>query len=283
MSTPICPKDYILVTLDSKFKDSTSGGLFIETGFRPGHHTTVTGKVISTPLALSNHPQKRVINMEVKPGDEIAFAYRVVYNQITTDNAREIFHEDVLENPWITKWSNQKGEYLLRRNKGGGKFDAALFIIDGDKAVIQEKIDGSKEEVNAFIEKYKPSQNYNIVYKNLLWYNEEDLWKVDYQMAYAVKRGEDITMIGGYALLEHQKIDRQEYNGNIELFGDGRKKIDPELRTKLLAIGTPLKGQPKLSVKPGETVVINQHTAQEYNFWGTDYLLVRQDQILGKA
>jgi co-chaperonin GroES (HSP10) len=38
-----------------------------------------------------------------------------------------------------------------------------------------------------------------------------------------------------------------------------------------------------LSVKQGDTVLVNSQTVQEYNFWGKDYLLARQDQLLAKV
>jgi co-chaperonin GroES (HSP10) len=284
MSVPRCPKDSILVKLDKRFQDTTKGGLFIDTSFRPGQYATVTGRVISTPLGASNHPQKKVINHEVHPGDQIAFSYRVIYNQTTIDNAGDIFHEDPMGSAYITKWSNANGKHLIRRKlKEPGKYDAAYFTIEGKASNVIDKVKGSLSEVNDFVGKYKPSNNHYIKYKNLITVDGEDYWKVDYQSTYIVIRDGKMIMIGGYALLEHQKIERSDYEGNLELWGDGRRDVCPYVKTKLLVIGTPLKGQPALSVKQGDTVLVNSQTVQEYNFWGKDYLLARQDQLLAKV
>jgi co-chaperonin GroES (HSP10) len=285
MSVPQCPKDFIVVTIDKKFQDETISGLLLDPTYRPGHHATVTGKVLTTPRGLSNHSQKKVINMEVLPGDEIAFAYRVIYNQDAMDNATDIFYEDPSDSAYVTKWSNKEGKHLLRRYKKGGKFDVALYTIDRGKGVIIDKIENcSKTVANDFIGKYMPDRNHSIVFRNCLWNGNEEYWKVDYQMAYIAKRNDKMIMIGGHALLECPVggIKRQEYTGNLEVWGETRRKVRTDLHTKLLAIGTPLKGQPKLSVEPGDTVVVNSETAQEYTFWGKDYLLVRQDQLLAK-
>lgn len=280
---PVAPKNNILVTLDSKFRDTTDGGIIIDTGFRPGHHATVTGKVVSVPLGMSDHPQKKVINMEVKAGDDLAFAYSVVYNQETKTNADDVYTIDPMISPFVTSWSNQNGKRLIRRKLQNGMWEAALMVVSRTEKLIIDKVTGRQRDINDFVGKYMPDRNHFIRYKNCLWYGEDEFWMVDYQQAFMVRRRNDFIMIGGYALLEHQQIERNDYTGNIELWGDGRRDINPRLETKLIAIGTPLKGRPKLSVKPGDTVIVDQRTAQEYNFWGNDYLLVRQDQILAKA
>lgn len=283
MSVPRCPKDFLLVKLDKRFQDTSRGGILIDTSFRPGHHATVTGTVVSTPLGLSNHPQKKVINMEVQPGDQLAFAYRVVYNQETMDNARDIFYEDPTGSAFVTKWSNKNNLHLVRRKRKDGKFDGAYFTIAGSKAEMIDTITGSLGEVNDFIGKYKVTDNAVIHYRNQLWDGENSYWRVDYQMAYAAIRDGKMIMVGGYALLEYQKVDRGEYEGSLEVWGEASRDVSPYIKTKLLAIGTPLKGQPTLSVNPGDTVVVNSKTVQEYSFWGKDYLLARQDQLLAKA
>jgi len=286
MSVPVCPEDFIVIQLDKKFKDTSEGGLFIDTAFRPGYHATVTGTVLSTPRGLSNHPQKIVIPMEVQPGDELAFAYRVVYNQEASDNASELFYEDPAFDPYITSWTAQNGKQLIRRNRKHGKFDAALFREENGKAIILDNTEGDAKHVNEFIRKYKPDRETNFQYRNAFVLDGEEYWKVDYQMAYIAKRNEEMIMIGGYALLEAPRggVERdKEYSGMLEIYGDVREKVKTELQAKLIAIGTPLKGQPTLSVKPGDTVVVNRNTTQEYNFWGKDYLLVRQDQLLAVA
>lgn len=283
---PVCPKDNILVTLDSKFRDTTSGGLLIDTGFRPGVHATVTGRVVSVPKAISSHFQRSLVAAEVEPGDDLAFNYRVVYNQEITDNGREVFHEEPIANPYITKWANMKGEYLVRINKGNGKFDCAHHTVVDNKPVFIDRIqDCNVTQANDWINARRPDTNNFIRYKNCLWTGEEEYWKVDYLSAYIARRRNRFIMIGGMVLLEHPggKIDRGDVDTSLELWGDARRETKKELRTRLIAIGTPVQGQPKLSVKEGDTVVVNGHTAQEYNFWGNDYLLVRQDQILGKA
>lgn len=283
MSVPVCPKDNILVTIDKKYMDATGTGLLIDPSWRPGIYATVTGKVVSVPLGMSDHPQKKVIQMNVKEGDDLAFAYNVIYSQTAIDNAGDIFYEDPPVEPSITSWSNGKGEKMVRRNKMGGKWDAAKYIIKDGKANILDRIDGNHRQINDFIFRHLNEHNCDIRYDNHIWAGEQDLWKVDVQQAFIARRGNKLIMFGGYVLLEHRSVEKNDYTGKLELFGDGRREIKPELRTKVLAIGEPLKNQPRLSVNEGDTVVVDQRTVQEYNFWGIDFLLARQDQILAKV
>lgn len=282
---PVVPKDKILVKIDRKFYDETSTGLVIDTSWRPGHYATVTGTVVSVPHATSAHPQKKVIPMEVRPGDKIAFSYTTVFKTQNLDNAGDIFYEDPVGSPFVTKWSNGNGKSLIRRNRKGGKFDAALFTVENGKSHIVDKMAGTLAEANNLIDKYLVEANNFIRYQNCLPLEDGDLWAVDYQEAFAVLRGHELIMIGGHVLLEHPggKLDRGEYEGALEIWGEGQRKVKRDVRAKVVAIGTPLIGKKQVSISPGETAIVDVMTAQEYNFWGKEYLLVRQPQILAKV
>lgn len=286
MSVPVCPDDYIVVRLDRKFKDTSDGGLFIDTGFSPGDHATVTGIVVSVPLGISNHFQKKNIVPEVQPGDELAFSYRVVYDQRASDNAADVFYEEPALNPYITNWAAPNGQRIIRRNKGKNVFDAAIYHTEKDKAVILEQTEGDHKHVNAAIKRWMPANETIFDYRNCFVYNGEEYWRVDYPMAHAVKRDGEIIMIGGFTLLECPEggVPRdRDYKGSLEIYGDVRIKAKVELRAKLVSIGTPLLDEPKLKVKAGDLMVINSRTAQEYSFWGKEYILVRQNQLLAVA
>lgn len=286
MSVPRCAEDCLIVQLSSKFKDQTKSGIYIDTTYNPGEHATVTGKVLSVPRQMSNNPQKIGIAMEVEPGDELAFSYRVVYNQAFSSNDQDRFYEEPLANPYITKWSTPGGLQMVRRYLGNGKFDAAIFREAKGKGEILDKTNGPADHVHTFVTKYLNQVSVNINYKNRFVHKGDEFWKVDYQMAYVVKRGDDLKMIGGHVLLECPKggIYRgKKLDTTLEVFEAKQDLAEERLTSRIVAIGTPLAGRPALKVQQGDEVVINRHTAQEYTFWDVNYIVVRQDQLLAKT
>lgn len=283
MSVPVCPKDYILVEIDSKFKDTTSGGLIVDTSWKPGEYATVCGKVASTPLGLTNHPEKRVIAPEVEVGDELAFSYTVVFSRSYIDNKEDVFSEEASDDPFVTTWMNNSGVVIMRRNLMGGKFEIVVFQVhDGNREVtFYEK--GDKNRINHLVEKFKVEKSDIIHYENVLQFDGKDYWKVDYPAAFAVKRGDEIKMIGGYVLLEHKEVNRQSYSGKLELWGDYRRDESKEIRSKVISVNPNFKSKYSFDVKAGDEVIVNKDTIQEYEFWGQKYLLARKNQLIAKV
>jgi len=73
----------LIVTLEKRFQDEQalkSGlELFLETKFRPEHHVTTIGHVISVPEILSDKPDNNGLVQQILPGDEVCFNYQVVF------------------------------------------------------------------------------------------------------------------------------------------------------------------------------------------------------------
>ena len=260
-----CPSGYVLLSINSKFKDKGNEGLVIDTDWDPGEYATVTGMVSGVSDGCG-----------LKVGEEVCFSYRVVYNRSYSDNKDDVFSEDVLTNPWVTSWSNKSGLKILRRNLKGGKFDAVLYMEKEDVLCKLDFIEGSLAVVKEKIESWQVSHNDTIAYKNLVDINGKEYWRVKENEIYGVKRGEKIECLGKYLLLESEGVDRQKYTGGLELWGSYRVKEQKVLCMKVASIN---KG---IDVKEGDMVFFDKDYAPEYEFWGKKYVLLREDQVLAK-
>jgi len=277
-----CPLNNLLVTIDKKFQDQTSGGLYVDPTFRPGWYATVTGRVHSTPMAVRKDYNHGHPMPDLRPGDEVAFSYMAIYNEQHTSNDDEIFYEDPVGNPFETVWSNRKNQMIVRRNLKNGKFDAALFYEKDKKGVIVDQITGNRAEIESFLGKYMFGQTNNITYENLIDFAGDEYWQIDYPMVFAVKRGDEIEPVNGYALLDPPEKSMYVDKGGLHIVSD-HLFGDNELHANLLYIGDPLPGAVKLGCRRGDKVVVPKDRVQEYQFWGKDYLVVKQDMILAKV
>lgn len=291
MSTPVCIFNNILVELPKAFQDElvASGGtiFYQDTTFRPEWNTTIKGIVASVPKRLiiggeTLDPDRPKIRQIVKPGDEIIFSYLVVMNRKQTDNVGEIFERQTPKNPYTTVWTNPNGLEFVRMYLLNDKYEIGLF--DTKSKTWVDRVKGGEREVESFMGKYMPTENVGFNYGNLLPYDGKDYWKVDYPNAIAIKRAEGIfDMIGEYSLVEPISEPKDRVISEDLFVYNAEQSTDYKAVGKLLSIGDPLKGQPTLSVKPNDTIVIDARYLMKYEIDGKDYWVVRQKHIMGKS
>lgn len=293
MPAPTCIVNKIVVEFDKKFQDELildSGMKFYQdTTFRPEWNVTVKGKVVSVPMKLTTgggldtiDPDRPRIRPIVRPGDEIIFSYLVVMKRGQTDNVGEIFTKETPTNPYTTVWSNPNGLQIVRVYLKNNKYEVGLF--DTNTRIWVDRIKGGEGDVEGFMGKYMPTENHGFNYSNLLPYDGKDYWMVDYPNAIAIKRVEGVfDMIGDYALVEPiSEPDRRTYQGVIETY-EIEQSTDYKTIGKLLSIGEPLTGDPKLSVKPNDIICTDIRYVMKYEIDRKDYWIVRQKHLYGKS
>ena len=274
----ICPKDKIIVTIDSKFRDriQTESGveLYQDTSYRPEWHTTVQGTVVSVPPKVSqDDPFNSRIELEVQPGDTLFFSYMVIFDRDYPDQ-KEYFFDISDGTPRTMIFTNCLREKIVVQEVMGK--NAGVYYTENNEVI--DGISGTQREVDRWLSQFKFCDDSMKVYANHL---EDNMWMVDYKWAIAVKREGEMIMIGSYVLMEPIGYELNE-------FGEGSKLIVPEYLRKqerrgsarVVSIGSPLKGQPKLSIKPGDVVHFDQRFAEQYKF-DKDYLLIKQHRIYG--
>lgn len=267
------PGTKLFVTIDSKFKDviKTPGGLILyqDTTFNPGWHTTVDGYISSLPAKLDK-------SLELFPGDNIAFSYLVVYDQDFRDDQYDVFYEDATVYANVQTWSNKKGMVILCRYNKNNNWDMVVFDTEGK---IYQKENGGESIIEKVKGQYTFAETTDIYYRNVLPLFDQDYWMVDQQFVYAVKRGDEITMLNNYVLLDPPPASvTGKTNAGLILLNDRRAFSDKEMHAKIINIGSN-----GLGLKVGDTAVVSSEIVQQYTFWGRPYLMVRQDQIMGKC
>lgn len=129
------------------------------------------------------------------------------------------------------------------------------------------------------------------VYKNALYLDGKEYWRCAIDKVFAIYRGDEFEMINGWvmcdATIEVEKLPdikvvvpadmKQELNvATREL----RKTRKDKLTVKY--IGEPLKDEPKLNVKAGDTIFTNEKIVQTYEIDLEKFYIIRQSHILGK-
>jgi co-chaperonin GroES (HSP10) len=293
MATPSCILNNILVELPKAFQDEISSGngvkLYKDTTFRPEWNATISGIVASVPTQLtigdggaqSLYFDRPNINQIVQVGDEIIFSYLVIMNRSLTNNVGEIYERDKPIDPYITTWTNPNKLRIFRVYKNNNFYECGLFDLKTKQWIDRVKCNESGAE--EFLGKYMPTENSEFNYKNLLPYDGHDYWKVDYINAIAIKRkGGNFDMIGEYVLVEPIREPRNGFEqGIIEVYNIEKDK-DKRAIGRVVSIGEPIKGQPKLSIKKDDTICTDIRYVQKYEIDGHDYWIIRQKHIFGK-
>ena len=68
----------IIVQVDKKFNDTSKGGLFIDTTYKPEHYVNISGRVAAVPKRLPKDFARDGYYATVEVGDKLYFHYLVV-------------------------------------------------------------------------------------------------------------------------------------------------------------------------------------------------------------
>ena len=97
------------------------------------------------------------------------------------------------------------------------------------------------------------------------------------------KKNGNFEMVGDYVLIEPiQEPNRKAYEGNLFVYNLEQSK-DYRAIGKIISIGEPLQGDPKLDTKPDDIIVTDIRYVEKYEIDGHDYWVVRQKYIYGKT
>lgn len=129
-------------------------------------------------------------------------------------------------------------------------------------------------------------ENDTPIYKNVVLFGGEEYWRVDIQKIFGVIHPDRIEMINGYVLCDF--LYDSTANSTIILPGNC---IVPEFfkpeapcdRLQIKYIGTPLDGQPLLSVKAGDMILAQPGVAQRYEIGTEKFYIIKQSHILALA
>lgn len=285
---PVCPTNNVIVVIDKKFKDviATQSGLelYQDTTYRPEWHVTITGKVVSVPNKVDGFgwDSRSRIDTIVEVGDEIVFSYLVVFDMAHTDDRDEVFYEDPIGNPYLTQYSNKADRKLVVQYRPeDDKFNCAEFDAKGNIYEIKEGL--TELQRDNFLGGYKFSDTNQIGYNNLLELAGNEYWMVDYGHIMAARRGNMMIPIGGNVILDMPIQKEASVETKIILLNPLKaQQSEHQAEAMVLAIGDPVKGEPRIEAASGEKVVFDERYAERYNMWGKDVLVLKQKRLLAK-
>ncbi len=112
-------------------------------------------------------------------------------------------------------------------------------------------------------------------YRNMLTYMGEEYFLADIRNIFGVIRGGDIYMVNGYVMLA-------EYPSGIILLQQSSKKVRGTTRSHVMHIGRPKDNMVGIDVSSGDEVLYSPYKAQHYKINEKPFIILRQNQILGR-
>lgn len=276
-----CPSNNLLVQVESRYQDEIKleggGKLFRDTTFNPEWHATIAGKVISNPGRLTKDLKNDGVTMELQPGDEAFFSYKVISDHSYQDNRDEVFHK-VIDNAVKRVFKNNRGETIVITRTQETQFAGILIDKSGD---IADRWIGTKEEVKKWTQNFDFEDSTVIFPDNLLIIAGEEFWKVDYSYVFGYKRGEKIAATAGFVWAEPIEEYKMTFNpDSLILAPDMSRKITKKGKAIARYIGNNPIGEAKTTIHQGETIIFNPAYAEQYEINGRNWLILRTNRIL---
>lgn len=285
-SVPVCPQNNILVEIPSKFQEEiiTSSGLALykDTTFRPEWNVTISGAVVSVPHKLTAGgsgeqglwPERLTINPKVQPGDQVLFSYLVVMDRSESNNAADVFSQDKHDpnsNPFYTTWSNKIGLRLVRFYEGNDRYEVGLLNVAENKWI--SKFAGTGLAVENWMGQFTFSETIERTFRNLLFYEGKDYWKVDYPHVFAIRRGKEYEMVWDYVMLRPVREPMKHKQGLIEVYnmdqGDDHYAVG-----QVVSIG-----DTTMPLKVGDKVCTDIRYIERYEVDGEDMWITKQSRL----
>lgn len=132
--------------------------------------------------------------------------------------------------------------------------------------------------------------HYNALDEDSIIPDHKGLWVIDYDMVFCAVRDNRIIMIGGKILAQPVfdddivTIDIGGFSQKAKLTKSGLvKELDPKHnvhKAKLCHIGTPLKGEQPVPIKPGDVFYYIKNGDFKNTIEGQEFFVMNQDEIL---
>jgi len=112
-------------------------------------------------------------------------------------------------------------------------------------------------------------------FRNMITYNGEEYFLADITLIFAVIRDEEIKMINGWVMLN-------EYKKSVILMQNQNKKTKGTVTSDILFINDSKSNEKAINVNNGALVYFSPYRPQHYHINGKPFIILRQNQILGK-
>ncbi len=113
------------------------------------------------------------------------------------------------------------------------------------------------------------------VFKNSITYEGVEYFMADIRHIFAVQRGAELIMVNGYVMLE-------EYPQGVIYMQQSSKKVKGTTRSRVMHIGESKTNRKQIDVASGDEVLYSPFHPQHYKIGEKPFIILRQDQILGR-
>lgn len=278
-------KDVYLISADKDKNSKTASGLFIDTSWDKYGHAVQEGIVESCPLALSN---KYSNDVRIEKGDIVHFHHFVAQDDNSIiDNGKELFkcnrhhmycvlnhkQQPIMLDDWLF------ASPILEREEDIVKTFGTLKLwtkVMPDKIHLMAKAEFvSNECLKAGIEPgdtiiHKKDADYEMKVNDVTYY------RMKLANVVAVIRNNMLSPLGSDVIVE-STIQNERITASgliIPIFKQQREQIET-----IVAIGY---NDEEKQFKVGDKVMLLWHTGTNIEFNGKNYIVLRQDNILGK-
>lgn len=118
-------------------------------------------------------------------------------------------------------------------------------------------------------------ESVDVIFKNRIWYEGQELFAVNIKNLYGVIRDGEIIMLNGYTMVG-------EFVESKLVIPHHLRRLNKAAKSELMHIGEPKEDEPYLSANGGDSVYINPFSATKYQIGGKKFCIVTQNKILGK-
>jgi len=255
-----------LLSISQTHREKTASGLYIETKFEPNQHVEVQGIIEAVP-ATGQIPGLRV-------GDEVGFSYQVVGSRTEQTSPEAVFHEDAQTNPFLTTWSNGRGEKVSRVYQPGGKYHGQhTATLPGGHVEVVSRTEGTQKEWEAWFSQFLLHDNtYVETPDNMITIDDRQLWIADAEQIHVVRRaGTTPAELHNLMPLGDLVLCAPPPPGSIF-----ERNTGPRPRWCKIT-----SGNPELPEMPAEGYLLADLAGcVRYTWWGVDCLLVHDYQAL---
>lgn len=272
------PFDNVFVEIKARYDDEihfNSGvKLYVDPSFNPNFHATVEGIVHSVPVNLRHSNAK--INPIIRPGDTVLFSYKTV-GDITFQDNTHLFRMTTKEEGYFTTWMNQERDTI--RLEKGLKDNQWVAIYTDKRGDLVAGRTGNHGECEGWISSnFKFADGEGFTYDNRFYYDDKELWKVDYSLIFAIRRNGHMRMTGDYLLFEPIVENRPELIGKSTLIRTEGDRMCIREDKGWLRCGA----RGREGMREGDVLLFDANMKEKYNVEGHPVYIVKRQYVIGK-
>lgn len=274
------PINKILVQLPEAFQDEISleGGLklYIDSSYNKEWNATVTGVV--THLPDSYDDQFKDIMSQIEVGDEVAFSFRVVADFDYHSDSDHFMLVTPEESPYLRKYTNKKGEWInLRAIPTTFGHMWAAWLNDKRMRHV-DGVQGDESVIERWMSQFSFGKTDAYYFRNRLFLNGVDYWKVDFEHIFAVKKKGRWLSLGEKVLCKPIEADASK----AVQIAAGIHIPDSAIKLRFYDRGRLIHNVPEMGLKTGEVIGFNQQYVEKYDLDGQPYFLIKKVRIDNK-